>query len=98
MGDGTMKIQIEFENSYHAKLIIDGVEMTIETKPGFTQLKGIKGDSLDGTLGGIAASEMYYLVSRIQQAWSAATEIDTDARTWSMLCDEAAGEASERIA
>lgn len=92
-----MKIVIEFDNSYSAKLTIDGKQLTVESKPGLTTLVGCSGDECDATLGGIVASELYSLVAKIQQAWAAADEVQPNAGTWDRLQDVAIDEANERV-
>lgn len=63
-----MKIEIEWECSYKARLVIDGRELTVEMKPGQTSLLGVKGKDLDNTLGGIIASELFSKIGDFMQA------------------------------
>lgn len=92
-----MKIEIEFDSSYSAKLTIDGREMSVESKPGLTCLEGIKSPETENTFGGIVACQLYSKVAEIQQAWAAASEIDVDSNTWDELSDEAVEAAEEKF-
>lgn len=69
-----MKITIEWECSYKAKLVIDGRELSVDMKPGVTSLGGVKGRDLDDTLGGIIASELYSKIGDFMQAEAAMFE------------------------
>jgi hypothetical protein len=92
-----MKIEIEFENSYEAVLRIDGHEMRVISKPGQSKLEGIKGDDLELTLGGIVAGRLWTKIPDIQQAWCEVSEFDPEAETWTVLSEEAAEAAENRI-
>lgn len=92
-----MKIEIEFTNSYHATLTIDGRTMTVESEPGMTQLKGIGEPETENTLGGIVASELYNKIADFQQAWAAAEEEQPECGTWDELTAEAAEAATDKI-
>lgn len=63
-----MKIEIEWDCSYKAKLVIDGRELTVKLAPGVTSLDGVKGKDIDNTLGGIIASELYSKIGDFMQA------------------------------
>ncbi len=92
-----MKIEIEFENSYEAVLRVDGREMRVISKPGESRLDGIKGADLDQTLGGIIVGRLWTKISDFQQAWAAVGEFDPEADTWTVISEEAAEAAENRI-
>ncbi len=88
-----MKITIEFDDSYSAKLTIDGREMQVETTAASTKLLGLPASKLETTLGGIVATQIFGRVRDIQQAWATACEETAQADcTWVALdeqtCDD----------
>lgn len=93
----TMKIEIEFEGTLEAKLTIDGKEMSVKSRPGCTQLEGIKSPETEQTLGGMVASEIFGKIRDIQQAWAEVMEVEPEAGTWDMITDAAADAAYRRL-
>lgn len=63
-----MKIEIEWNCSYEAKLVIDGRELKVSMRPGVTSLEGAKGKVLENTVGGIIASELFGKIADFMQA------------------------------
>ena len=92
-----MRIEIEFDNSYDATLVIDGREMCVVSKPGITTLKGHKGRELEETFGGLVASQLYTKIADIQQAWAAAEEEQPGFKTWDFLNEEAVEAVCDKI-
>lgn len=94
-----MKITIEWECSYEAKLVIDGRELKVQMRPGVTSLLGAEGKT-DNTLGGIIASELFSKIGDFMQAEAIASEElawDPDPKnTWKRLPNAVADAVYDR--
>ncbi len=88
-----MEIKFEFNSSYKGKLIIDGKEFEIIKRPGEAELKAPEGESLDETLGGIIANELFSKFSDVMSAWNIADDIDCNVDMWTQLSEDAADAA-----
>jgi hypothetical protein len=95
-----MKIEIEFNSSYEAKITCDGKEMTYGLiRGGVWQLRGITNDESENTVGGMVVGKLTENMINILQAWLPNEESpDGDCwETWEKLTDSAAEEIYERI-
>ncbi len=92
-----MKIEIEFDNSYSARLTIDGREMRVESEPGIVRLKGISAEDQENTLGGVVALELYGKVADIQQAEAAFGMEEPDTETWDRASASALNRAEQEL-
>lgn len=90
-----MKIEIEFENSYEARLTIDGKQLTIDSVPGMTKLKGSEGQEY--TLGGQIANTLFGTIAKIQQAWADVEDEDPGKNTWDAINQEAIEAVNDRL-
>lgn len=99
-----MKIEIEFNSSYEADIVIDGRKMTYGYKDGFWKfLSGlsIEKDEHDTTIGGIIALKIAEQLPDILQGWMPEeNQFRPDGEeweTWDKLSEEAADEVYERV-
>lgn len=96
-----MKIEIEWNCSYEARLVIDGRELKVIMKPGVTSLEGVKGKDTDSTLGGIIAGELFGKIGDFMQAdaiMSEETAWDPDPKnTWKRLPEDVADAVYNRV-
>lgn len=96
-----MKIEIEWTSSYSATLKIDGKKLSVDLKPGITELNGLTGKETDNTLGGMIALSLYTVIGDAMQAEAIACE-ETAADpspnfTWKHLPNSVADAVSEMI-
>ena len=96
-----MEIKIEFDNTYKAKVTIDGREMTYGFKDGgFSYFEGMKPGEEENTIGGIVASKLGMPLMEIMQGHIPDEESpDGDCwETWEELTESAADEVYDAIA
>lgn len=95
-----MKIEIEFNSTYKAKVTIDGREMTYGYKGGgFSYFKGMNPGEEENTIGGIVASKLSMPLMDILQGHMPDEESpDGDCwETWEELSESAASEVYDAI-
>jgi hypothetical protein len=80
-------IEIEFDCSYSASLVIDGKPMRVEMRGALTWVEGLS-DSEFKTIGGCVAERLYGAIADIMQAEAAAME-QNESGTWEATTDEA---------
>lgn len=97
-----MKIEIEWDSSYQARMVIDGKEMVIELRPGITRIVGLSDEEYYARIGGRVANAIYGIVADCMQAQAAAIEEydpledDQNCNAWSYVSPEAIGAFDER--
>lgn len=95
-----MKIEIEFDSSHEATIVIDGRKMRYGFEDGMWNfLEGIDPDEHDTTIGGMVAGKLVFPLIDILQAWLPEEESpDGDCwEAWEKLTDSAADAIYERI-
>lgn len=97
-----MKITIEWQCSYEAKLIVDGKEMKVQKRPGFTKLTMADGSPVpESTFGGFIGEKLYSLIGDLMQAECIVDDAlmgdPVEDRTWTPLDEVTMEEVEDRV-
>lgn len=96
-----MKITIETENSYEAKVTIDEREMVFGLKNGgWSYRSGLGTGESDNTIGGIVAVKLMDILPDLLQGWMPDSENPETGASWELwetLDEETADQVYERL-
>ncbi len=97
-----MKITIEWQCSYEAKLTVDGKEMKVQKEPGITKLTMADGSPVpESTFGGFIGEKLYGLIGDLMQAECIVAEDSLndpgEDRTWETLDEVTMEEVQDRV-
>lgn len=97
-----MKIEIEWNCSTKAKLVVDGKEMKVEAKPGITTLRMADGSAVpEATFGGFIGEKLYGLIKELMQAECIVDDYlsgdPLEGRAWEELPDDCMEEIEDQV-